>query len=244
SGAAPDGYTLLLTVSAHVAFPFLMKVPFDVMTDFTPVAMIGVSSAIVCVPPSLPVDNLAQLVEYARARPGKLNYLNPGNGTGGHLIPEQLKIKYGLDITSISYKGLPPGVQDLLGGRIELGVVSTSLVLHHVKAGTLKALAVVGPSRIPDLPNVPTMTEQGLGAMEVRSALPLYGPKDLPEPIVERLNKAVGAVLADTEVRTRLGNAYIDPTPMSPPELAQWLAGEHERLGKLIEQLGIKADGT
>ena len=97
TGAAPDGYTLMLTVSAHVALPFLMKVPFDVVADFTPVAMLGVSSALVCVPPSLPVANLAELVDYARARPGKLNYLNPGNGTGAHLIPEQLKIRYGID---------------------------------------------------------------------------------------------------------------------------------------------------
>ena len=244
SGAAPDGYTLLLTVSAHVALPFLMKVPFDVIADFTPVAMIGASSAVICVPPSLPVDNLAQLVDYARARPGKLNYLNPGNGTGGHLIPEQLKIKYGLDITSISYKGLPPGIQDLLGGRIELGVVSTSLIVHHVKAGTVKALAIVGPNRIADLPNVSTMIEQGLGEMEVRSALPLYGPKGLPGPIVERLNTALGVALADPEVRKRLANAYIDVTPMSSALLAQWLAGEHKRLGKLIQQLGIKADGS
>jgi tripartite-type tricarboxylate transporter receptor subunit TctC len=93
TSAAPDGYTLMLTVSAHVALPFLMKVPFDVVADFTPVAMLGVSSALVCVPPSLPVANLAELVDYARARPGKLNYLNPGNGTGAHLIPEQLKIR-------------------------------------------------------------------------------------------------------------------------------------------------------
>ena len=243
TGAAPDGYTLMLTVSAHVALPFLMKVPFDVVADFTPVAMIGVSSAIICVPPSLPVTNLAELVDYARARPGKLNYLNPGNGTGAHLIPEQLKIRYGIDMTSISYRGLPPGIQDLLGGRIEVGVVSTSLILSHVKSGAVKAIAIVGPNRIEGLPNVPTMEEQGLGALEVRSALPLYGPKGLPAPIVQRLNGAVARALDDDETKRRLANAYIDATPMSPAELAASMADEHARLGKLIQQLGIRADG-
>lgn len=243
TSAAPDGYTLMLTVSAHVAFPFLMKVPFDVMADFTPVAMIGVSSGLICVAPSLPVSNLAELVAYARAQPGKLNYLNPGNGTGAHLIPEQLKIRYGIDMTSISYRGLPPGIQDLLGGRIELGVISTSLIVDHAKTGTVKAIAVVGPNRIPDLPDVPTMAEQGLGDMEIRTALPLYGPKGLPMPIVERLNGAVAKALNDDEVKRRLGRAYIDTMPMSPPDLAIYLAGEHARLGKLIQQLGIRADG-
>ena len=243
TSAQPDGYTLLLTVSAHVAFPFLMKVPFDVMADFTPVAMIGVSSGLICVAPSVPVNNLAELVAYARARPGKLNYLNPGNGTGAHLIPEQLKIKYGLDITSISYRGLPPGIQDLLGGRIELGVISTSLIVDHAKTGAVKAIAVVGPRRIEGLPDVATMEEQGLGAMEVRSTLPLYGPKELPAPIVQRLNGAVTKALDDSDVKRRLGSVYIDPMPMRPADLAANLAEEHARLGKLIQQLGIRADG-
>jgi tripartite-type tricarboxylate transporter receptor subunit TctC len=243
ASAAPDGYTLLLTVSAHVAFPFLMKVPFDVMADFTPVAMIGVSSGLICVAPSLPVSNLAELVAYARSQPGKLNYLNPGNGTGAHLIPEQLKIRYGIDMTSISYRGLPPGIQDLLGGRIELGVISTSLIVDHAKTGSVKAIAVVGPNRIPDLPNVPTMAEQGLGDMEIRSALPLYGPKGLPAPLVQRLNGAVAKSLDDDEVKRRLGRIYIDTMPMSPPDLAAYLAEEHARLGKLIQQLGIRSDG-
>lgn len=220
-----------------------MKVPFDVMADFTPVAMIGVSSGLICVAPSLPVSNLAELVAYARSQPGKLNYLNPGNGTGAHLIPEQLKIRYGIDMTSISYRGLPPGIQDLLGGRIELGVISTSLIVDHAKTGSVKAIAVVGPNRIPDLPNVPTMAEQGLGDMEIRSALPLYGPKGLPAPLVQRLNGAVAKSLDDDEVKRRLGRIYIDTMPMSPPDLAAYLAEEHARLGKLIQQLGIRSDG-
>ena len=118
---------------------------------------------------------------YAKTNPGKLNYLNSGNGTGAHLLPELLKIKYGLDVTSISYKGLPPGVQDLLANRLDLAMVSTTLVMQHVKAGRLKAIAVVGPQRLAELPDVATMAEQGVGDIEVRSSLPLYGQKDLPD---------------------------------------------------------------
>ncbi len=243
SGSPPDGHTLLMTVTGHVALPFLMKVPFDVMADFTPVAMVGVSSAIVCVHPSVPVKSLDDLVAHARSKPGKVNYLNPGNGTGGHLIPEQLKIAHGIEMTSISYRGLPPGILDLLGGRIELGVVSSSLILHHVKAGSVRAIAIVGRDRIADIPDIATMAQQGFGSMEVRSGLPIYGPKNLPATIVARLNLAVARALAEPEVQRRLATAHIDASPMTPGMLETELRREHQQLGKLIGDLGIKADG-
>jgi len=235
---------LYLTVSAHVALPFLMKVPFDVMADFKPIAMIGVSTALLCVPPSSPASTVAEFVAHAKAHPGKLNYLNSGNGTGSHLVPELLKMKYGLDVTSIYYKGLPPGVQDLLGDRLDVAVVSAPLVVHHVKAGRLKALAVVAPQRLPELPDVATMTEQGAGDCEIRTSLPLYGHKSLPDGIVERANAAMVAALADPEALRRLEAAYIQPLPMRPSELADLLGREHLRLGRLIEQLGLKPDGS
>jgi tripartite-type tricarboxylate transporter receptor subunit TctC len=242
--APADGYTLFFTVSGHLALPFIMKVPYDVMADFKPIAMVGISTALLCVPPESPAGTVAEFVAYARKNPGKLNYLNSGNGTGAHLLPELLKIKYGLDITSISYKGLPPGVQDLLANRLDLAMVSTTLVMQHVKAGRLKALAVIGPERLPDLPNVATMSEQGVGDIEVRSSLPLYGQKDLPTPIVERLSKAVAVTLADPDTRKRLEAAYIQPLPMTPAETGETMKHEHERLGAMIKQLGIKADGS
>lgn len=242
--APPDGYTLYLTISGHVVLNMLMKAPFDAMADFKPIAMVGVSSGLICVPPSSPANSIAEFVAHARANPGKLNYLNPGNGTGAHLIPEQLRIKYGIDITSISYKGLPPGVQDLLGGRLDLGVVSTVLAASHVKAGRLKAIGMVGLKRYEDLPGVATMTEQGETELEVQSSIPVYGQKDLPDAIVNRLNGAINRALADPEVRTRLTNAYIDPLPLSPSQLDEAMRREHVRLGQLIRKLGITADGV
>lgn len=243
-GAPADGYTLYLTVSGHVVLNLLMRAPFDAMADFRPIAMVGVSSALVCVPPASPANTIAEFVALARANPGKLNYLNPGNGTSAHLIPEQLRIKYGIDITSISYKGLPPGVQDLLGGRLDLAVVSSALAVPHVKAGRLKAIGVVGLKRDRDLPAVATMDEQGEAELQVQSAIPILGAKGLPDAIVERLNKAVNRALANPEVLTRLANAGIEPMPMSPRELDEAMRREHERLGKLIRQLGITADGA
>ncbi|WP_295140371.1 tripartite tricarboxylate transporter substrate binding protein [uncultured Reyranella sp.] len=243
-GAPADGYTLYLTVSGHVVLNLLMRAPFDAMTDFRPIAMVGVSSALICVPPASPANTIAEFVALARANPGKLNYLNPGNGTSSHLIPEQLRMKYGIDITSISYKGLPPGVQDLLGNRLDLAIVSTTLAGPHVKAGRLKAIGVVGLKRAPDLPGVATMEEQGEGDLQVQSSIPILGQKGLPDAIVDRLNRAVNRALADPEVRARLANASIEPMPMTPGELDEAMRREHVRLGKLIRQLGITADGV
>jgi tripartite-type tricarboxylate transporter receptor subunit TctC len=213
------------------------------MKDFQPIAMIGVSTALLCVPPKSPANNVAEFVAYSRANPGKLNYLNSANGTGAHLLPELMKIKYKLDITSVPYKGLPPGVQDLLAGRLDLAMVSTTIVMSHVKAGRLKAIGVVGPKRLAELPDVPTMAEQGAGDVEVRSSLPLYGHKDLAQPIVQRVNEAMRATLADAETLKHLQQIYVEPLPMTPAETAAALQKEHEYLGKIIAQLGIKADG-
>ncbi len=242
-GTPADGYTLFLSVSGFLAFPFLMKVPFDVVADFEPVAMVGISTALLCVPPSSPANNVAEFVAHAKANPGKLNYLNSGNGTTTHLVPELLKIKFGLDITSINYKGLPPGVQDLLAARLDLALVSTGLAMQHVKAGRLKAIALAGPRCLAELPDVATMAEQNVADAEIRSFLPLYGQKGLPRPIVDRLNKAMAGALADAETIKRLEMSYIQPLPMTSDELGTALQHEHGRLGKLIQELGIKADG-
>jgi len=243
-GAPADGYTLYQTVSGHSALSYLMKTPFDVIADFQPIAMIGVSTALVCVPPDSPANDIAGFVAHARKNPGKLNYLNSGNGTSTHLVPEQLKIRFGIDVTMIAYKGLPPGVQDLLASRLDLAVVSSTMVVQHVKAGRLKALAVIGPARLDELPGVPTMTEQGVGDLEVRSSLPLYGQRALPRPIVDRVNKAMANALADPETQKRLAAGYITPLPMTPEQVGEAMQKEHDRLGGLIQQLGIKAEGA
>lgn len=243
TGAPRDGYTLEATVSAHYGLPFLMKAPFDVVEDFTPIAMVGVTAAVLCVAKSMPVRSVDELVAYARKASTPLTYLNSGNGTSTHLVPELLKIDKKIDLVSVPYKGLPPGVQDLLGERIQIGLVSAPLILGHVKSGAVVPIAVSGAARLPEIPNVPTLREQGYGAIEIQSALPLLGPKGLPDPIVQRMNAAVAKALADPQVRARLESSYIQPTPMTVAEVQAWARAEYDRLGKLIVSLGIKADG-
>lgn len=240
--APADGHTLYLTVLSHVLLPFVTKVQFDVMADFRPIAMIGASTFLLCVPVGSPATTVAGFVTLARENPGKLNYLNPGNGTAAHLLPEMLKIRYDLDIASIYYKGYPPGIADLLAGNLDLGLVSTGWALPHVISGRLKAIALVSRRRIDTLDGVATLAEQGLADLAVDTFLPLYGPATMPPPDVARINRAVTAALADPTTRRLLAASHIEPLPMPAGEVGTTMQREHDRLGSVIRQLGLKSD--
>lgn len=242
--APADGDVLYLTALSHVALPFLTKVPFDVIADFQPVAMTGSVSTLLCVPTDSPADSVAGFVAYARANPGRLNYLNPGNGTVSHLMPEMLKIKYGLDITSVYYRANAAGIADLAAGRLDLGLVATGLAWPYVQAGRLRAIAQVGRRRTDALSGVATLAEQGLSELAAEGLLPLYARTSAPAEQIARINRAVEASLADSRTRTRLAAAHIEPMPMPPAEVGATLRREHDRLGHMIRQAGITADNS
>jgi tripartite-type tricarboxylate transporter receptor subunit TctC len=242
--APTDGHTLYLTALSHVLLPFLTKVPFDVLADFQPIAMVGASTFLLCVPADSPADTVADFVAYARARPGDLNYLNPGIGTAPHLLPEMLKLRYGLDIASIYYKAYPQGIADLVAGDLDLGLVTTGLALPQVQQKRLRPIAQVSRRRADVLQGVATLAEQGLGDLAIDGYLPLYGPPVMPAAAVARVNRAVAAALDDQTTHTGLRAAWIEPLPMQPAEAGAVMRREHDRLGAIIRQLGIKADGS
>jgi len=171
-----------------------------------------------------------------------VRYLNPGNGTRQHLIPEQINRQFGTGMLPIPYRGLPAGVADLIEQRIELGVVSTALALQHIDAGTLRAVAVLGERRLSSLPAVPTIYEQRLGAMNVRSTLTLFGPARLPPAMVRRLNRVVGDVLADPTVQSRLASADIISEVTDAEELRRRFADDQSRFASLLATLQLKRE--
>ena len=241
--APADGYNAVMATISHVVVPLLQSVPYDPLTDFQPVALATVATAVATVNPSLPVKTLKELVEYAKANPGKLNYLNPGNGSSLHLSTELLKNQYKLDITAVPYRGVPPGVPDLLEGRLQVGWLPAPLAIQHVQNGKLRALAVLGDKRLATLPDVPTFAEAGFADAQVISWYVIAVRAGTPASIVERLHASVMKALADPATRDRLTKAGCEvPPPRSPAEvLAMWKA-DYARYGKLVKEAGIKGE--
>jgi tripartite-type tricarboxylate transporter receptor subunit TctC len=241
--APADGYNAVMATISHVVVPLLQPVPYDPLTDFQPVALATVATAIATVNPSLPVKTLKELVEYARANPGKLNYLNPGNGSSLHLSTELLKNQYKLDITAVPYRGVPPGVPDLLEGRLQVGWLPTPLAIQHVQNGKLRALALLGDKRLATLPDVPTFAEAGFADAQVISWYVVAVRAGTPAPIVERLHASIMKALADPATRDRLTKAGCEvPPPRSPAELLAMWKADYARYGKLVKEAGIKGE--
>jgi tripartite-type tricarboxylate transporter receptor subunit TctC len=238
-----DGYNWVMATISHVVAPHLQAVSYDALADFQPVALVAVATSVATVNPSVPVKTLKELVDYGRANPGKLNYLNPGNGSSIHLSAELLKNQYKFDMTSVPYRGIPPGMADLLEGRLQVGLLPGPLAIQHVLAGKLRALAVLANSRLATLPEVPTFAEAGFADAQVMSWYVIAVRAGTPATIVERLHSSAMKVLAEAETRERLAKAGCDvPPARSPAEvLALWKA-DYARYGNLVKEAGIKGE--
>ena len=181
--------------------PHLQSVPYDPLADFQPVALVAVATSVATVHPSVPAKTLKELVEYGRANPGKLNYLNPGNGSSIHLSAELLKNRYKFDMTPVPYRGIPPGMSDLIEGRLQVGLLPGPLAIQHVLAGKLRALAVLADQRLPTLPDIPTFAEAGFADAQVMSWYTIAVRAGTPAAIVERLHGSAMKALQQPETR-------------------------------------------
>jgi len=243
--APPDGHTWLLATVSHVVVPHLQKVEFDLIGDFAGVAWLAIVPTIAVVPASSEFRTMADLVTAARDGPESLTYLNPGAGTSIHLNVELLRQRTGARLTSIPYRGLPPGIPDLLEGRIDLALLSPPLCLQHIKAGRLRALAIAGNARHRDLPDVPTFPEAGLSDSVVESWYTILVPAKTPKDVIARLHDAAVAALKDAEVLKRLDNAAAVPpvTPASPADVEALIKRDFARYRELVKAAGIKVEG-
>ena len=238
----PDGYTLLIGgASNSVAKQVFASLQYDPDTDLAPIAMIGAAPSVLAVSSSLPVRDVAGLVAMAKARPGALAIGHGGAGTTSeHLAGEMFKMRAGIEMTSVAYKGIVPAINDMIGGQIAAVVTNVVNVLPHVQSGRVRALAVASAQRLKSLPDVPTMAEAGMPDFEVSVWWGLMGPANMPEAVVERLNRAVATAVASGTIRDRLETLSAQPWTMTPAEFKAFYAKEGVRWVDVARKAGIQ----
>ena len=241
--SAPDGYTLLMgsigTQAVNVSL--FRSLPYDPARDFTAVALVLEAESLLAVHPSVAAATPAELIALARAAPGKLTYGSAGLGTTSHLAGELFKSMAQVEITHVPYKGNVPAITDLLAGQTQMVFATMPTVLPHVKAGKLRGIAVLGKSRLPAAPEFPALAET-LPGFEVNNWIGTFGPAGLPPDITARLNAEILAFMRTPEVQQRLVLEGARFTPMAPDRFAGFVASETAKWGKLIREVGIRAD--
>ena len=239
----PDGHTLVLATLSHVTTPALMKTPWHPLKDFAGVALMGHVANVVVVNPELPPRTLREFVEYAMARPGKINYINAGAGTSQTMSAELFKRNAGLDLVGIGYKGFPPAIGDILSGQVQFSFMPFGVAAPHIRGGKLRALAVASPARNRQFPDVPTMAEAGHAESQVISWYAYLVPAATPKATLARLNAEFGKALADPEIIVRIEKIGGEPLPAGRSEdVDAMLARELERWTKLVQATGMKIE--
>jgi tripartite-type tricarboxylate transporter receptor subunit TctC len=243
AAAEPDGYTLLTATNGPFAIgpAIYQKVGYDPIKSFAPIAYLAGAPDLLVVRDDVPVKSLAELFAYAKAHPGELNY-GAGLGTPAHLIVEWLKAKSGSDIVYIPHKGGAPATTDLLGGQTQIGIEILAPLLPYVRNGKLKALAVTGAQRSPELPEVPTLIESGFAGASFIAAFGIVAPAGTPPDIVKRLNGAINASLGSTEMRATLAKIGFQANIGTPEDLAAFIADEMVRWAEVAKVTGVKIE--
>lgn len=241
AAAEPDGYTLLHTAANHVIAPAAFKnLTYEPLKDFTPIGATATSPFVFVVSPKLPVRSVTELIAYSKTNPGTLNW-GFGLGTSPHLIGELFKHITKADIASIPYKGGANAVTDLLAGQNHMNIGTTATLVPLVKAGKLRAIAVIGEARYDDLPDVPTMTESGV-PLSFTFWTGLLAPTGTPTPIVQRLNAALNEVLVIPELKASMAKLGLAPKPGTPQQFAAFLEAERHAWTQAVTLTGVKID--
>jgi tripartite-type tricarboxylate transporter receptor subunit TctC len=241
--AAPDGYTLVLNTIPLVTNQSLFeKLTWDPIRDFAPIGMVATSPHVLVAPAKVPVNSVDELIKLARSKPGKLSYASAGVGTTFHFCGEMFKDATGTFILHVPYRGGGPALLDTLAGQVDMSFPTLSAALPHVKAGTLRALAVTDTRRSPLLPNVPTMQEAGVKDFQFTQWLALLAPAKTPPAIVNRLNAALKSALNTPEVKDKFEAQAFESFITTPEEAGKYLAAEVQRFSRLIKTKGITAN--
>ncbi len=239
--STPDGHTLLHDASAFAVNPALRKLPYHPLRDFAPVAMLMRTPNMIVVHPSLPVTTTRELIDLAKARPGRVTYASSGFGSAPHMAGELFQSMTKVSMVHVPYKGGGPVYADLLGGQVQLFFGSIASALPHVQAGKLRGVALTSSKRSRSAPQIPTIAESGVPGFEIYEWNALYAPAGTAPAIIAQLNAATNTVLAMPDVRQRFFQLGAEATAMSPADVGSYLRGEMAKWAKTVKETGIKA---
>ena len=242
--AAPDGHTLALAPAGNLTVnPSLYRnVPYDVARDFAPVTVIAAVPNILVVNAQVPAKDLAELIAYAKANPGKLNFASPGPGSGAHLAGELLKSSAAIDMVHVPFSGIAPAVTAVVAGDVQVMFAGSSSAMPHVTAGKLRALGVASPKRIASAPALPTLAESGLPGFDVTSWYSIVAPAGTPPAVVERLQREIAKALDAPDVKTKLAGLGAEPVANTPSEFSAMIKVESAKWGKIVKDANIRPE--
>ncbi len=242
--SAPDGYTLLFATSGSMSITPAIgtKTPYNVFTDLAPVSLVVINPQILVLHPSVPANNVRELVRLAKGKPGQINYASVGVGSPQHLGGEMLKSTTGIDMVHIPYKGTAPAVTDLLAGQVSLMFNSMPSVLPQVRAGRLKGIAVSTAKRSAAAPDIPSVAESGVPGFNYATWYGLFAPAATPKDVVAKLNAETVRIMQDPGVAQRLMSEGAEPAPGTPEELAKYMRAEFEQWKKTIAAAKLKIE--
>jgi tripartite-type tricarboxylate transporter receptor subunit TctC len=242
AGAPKDGHTLLIVSIAIAINPWMQKLPYDTIKAFAPVAIVATSPTVAVVNADLPAKSMQEFVALAKQKPGELKYASSGVGTSMHLGGELFKLTAGVDLLHVPFRGAGPAMIDVIGGHSQASFASIPSVIGHVRSGKLRALGIGALERNPALPELPTMTEGGVAGYQAANWIGIVAPAGTPAPVVALLHKEISAIQESAELRKRFASEGADVVQMSAAEFGAFIASEHAKWGRVIQEAKIKPE--
>lgn len=242
SKAPPDGYSLTIQGGAFWNTPLLRRMPYDPVSDFSPISLISREVFVLAVHPSVPVKSVKELIDLAKAKPGELNYSSGATGASAHLASELFKSLASVNITRVAYKGGAAAVTALIGGEVQMTIFDASLIMPHVKSGKLRALAVTTAQPTALVPGVPTVTASGLPGYEAAGLVGIFAPAKTPGTIINRLNREIVRLINLPDIKEKFSNAGVEVVGSSPEQFSAIIKSDISKMDKVIKEAGIKVD--
>ena len=238
--SSPDGYTMMVITTTHIITPLLQPTPYDAVNDFSAVATIGSSEQMLVVHPSVPANNLRELIELAKSRLGNLNYASAGGGSSTHLAGELFNMVAGVKIQHVPYKGSGPALIDLIGGHVQMYFGPPSNVVPHVQSGRLKAIAIGGKMRLTSIPQLPTFTEAGMANVDIKQWWGLLAPLGATKSVIAKVSNEIGKILQMPDIKEQLTELGMDAFLSSPEQFAALMKADTVLFGNIITTANIR----